>query len=144
MEKKILQWNEEGRESLRLELKIKEDSIADIEMKAVGCLDFLKLSQKMKSLLKGPIAEIQVPEGSDHSSMIWREIIYQLKNEWQIPVTSTELCHCRRVPTKVVDRSVVYGAHSIEEIRSQTSANTGCGTCREDVLQIIGNRLRQT
>jgi len=144
MEKKILQWNEEGRESLRLEFKIKDGAIAEMDMKAVGCLDFLKLSQQMKTKLQGPIADLAVPEGSDHSSMIWREIIYQLKQEWQIPVTSTELCHCRRVPTKVVDRSVVYGAHSIEEVRSQTSANTGCGTCREDVLSIIGNRLKHS
>ncbi len=142
MEKKILEWNEVGRESLHLQFEVNDDSIVSVKMKAIGCLDFLKLSQEMKNKLLGPIENIPVPEGSDHSSMIWREVIYQLKNEWQLPVSDPEVCHCRKILTQTVDRAVVYGAHSINEVRSRTSANTSCGTCKNDVLQIISNRLK--
>ena len=135
-------WNQNGQESLEIVLDIENSSIQKASIKAIGCLDFLKLSQKMKEKLNGPIAELLPPSGKDHSSMIWREMITRIQDEWQLPVAAEELCHCRKVSTHQVDRSIVYGAHTLEEVRKRTSANTGCGTCKNDVEQLISYRFK--
>ncbi len=133
---------ESGREKLQLTLKIEGDEILAVSMKCVGCLDFMLMSQRMKEKLKGKVADLLPPPGLDHSSMIWREMIATIQTEWQLPVSQEELCHCRKVSTRQVDRSIVYGAHTIEEVRKRTSANTGCGTCKEDVAQMISYRMK--
>lgn len=140
--KKNYSWTQPGRESLEITLKIEDNNIESADIKSIGCLNFLKLSQQMKEELKGPISKLNLPTGQDHSSMIWREMIMKIQEEWQLPVSQEELCHCRKVSTEKVDRSVVYGAHSIEDIRHQTSANTGCGTCKDDVASLISYRLK--
>ena len=139
---KNFEWSQEGRENLSLELKIEGNAIVGVKMSCLGCLDFLNLSQKMKKKLSGPIINLLPPSGEDHSSMIWREVISRIQEEWQVPVTSEELCHCRKISTQKVDRSIVYGAHTLEEVRHRTSANTGCGTCKDDVAQMINYRLK--
>ena len=141
MEKKLT-WKEPGREELELDLVVENAAIQSLEMKAIGCLDFLNLSQKMKAKLVGPIANLLPPSGIDHSSMIWREMISTIQETWTLPIEDEELCHCRKISTAQVDRAVVYGAHTLEEIRSRTSANTGCGTCKNDVILMIENRKK--
>ena len=141
MEKQF-KWHQSGREHLELNLTMENNAITGVTMKSIGCLEFLTLSQKMKAKLKGPVADILPPPGADHSSMIWREMISRIQEEWQLPVKNEELCHCRKVSTEQVDRAVVYGAHTLEEIRKRTSANTGCGTCKHDVEQLIQYRQK--
>lgn len=141
MEKSIV-WTQPGREHLELTLQIEEGVINDVKMNSIGCLEFLQLSQKMKQKLKGPIAQLLPPSGTDHSSMIWREIVSKIQDEWNLPVAHEELCHCRKVTTNAVDRAIVFGAHSLDEVRKRTSANTGCGTCKNDVEQLISYRKR--
>lgn len=142
---KSFEWTHEGRENLKLQLEINENNaITSCQMEAIGCLEFLKLSQIMKKRLDGPISQLNPPTGKDHSSMIWREVVYRIKEEWHLPVKHEELCHCRKVTTQEVDRAIVYGAHNIEDIRQRTSANTGCGTCKEDVSSMISNRLKSS
>ena len=139
---KQFKWQEPGRESIELTIDIDGHQIQRVEMRLKGCLEFLTLSQKMKAKLKGPVANLLPPTGTDHSSMIWREMICQIQGEWQLPVTQEELCHCRKITTQKVDRSIVYGAHTIEEVRKRTSANTGCGTCKHDVAEMINYRMK--
>ena len=139
---KTFVWQQSGREYLELHLSIDSDQIQSVKMKAIGCLSFLALSQQMKAKLMGPVAALSLPEGHDHSTLIWREIILQIKDLWKVPIEHKELCHCRKVDTEIVDRAVVYGAHNVETIRRRTSANTGCGTCKEDVEKVINNRLK--
>lgn len=135
-------WNQPGREHLELTLVIENDAIQSLQMKAIGCLSFLTLSQNMKKALIGPIADLSLPKGQDHENLIWQEMVLQIKGLWKIPVEHKELCHCRKVDTEVVDKAIVYGAQDIESIRRRTSANTGCGTCKEDVEKMINNRLK--
>lgn len=139
---KTFEWNEPGREKLHLTLAIDNNEIKSVRMKCVGCIEFLVMCQKMKEKLIGPVSELLPPTGQDHSSMIWREMVARIHDEWNLPVAHEELCHCRKIPTQKVDRSIVYGAHTIDEVRKRTSANTGCGTCKNDVLSMIDNRLK--
>ncbi len=138
---KTIRWSEPGRESLDLSLTIQEGQILGVSMKCKGCLDFLVLSQKMKSKLQGDITNLLPPPGNDHGSVIWREVVATIQDQWNIPIEHEELCHCRKITTERVDRAIVYGAHSVEEVRKRTSANTGCGTCKPDVEAMISNRL---
>jgi bacterioferritin-associated ferredoxin len=135
-------WHETGRERLGLTLQIKDGVITHASMRAKGCLSFLTLSQKMKAKLLGPVGDLLPPSGKDHASMIWREMIAMIRGEWKLPVQQEELCHCRKISTQKVDRSIVFGAHTVEEVRKRTSANTGCGTCKSDVEALIENRLK--
>jgi bacterioferritin-associated ferredoxin len=139
---KNYKWDEPGREKLELQLTLENSEITGVKMKSVGSFAFLEMSQKMKAKLKGPIANLLPPTGLDPSAMIWREMIGRIQEEWQSPVTQEELCHCRKVSTERVDRAIVYGAHSLDEIRKRTSANTGCGTCKNDVSELINYRLK--
>lgn len=134
-------WQHPGRESLKLELEMNGDSITDVKMKARGCLSFLLFSQKMKASLKGPAQNLDLPHGHSHSELIWKEMIQRIQNQWKDPINHKELCHCRQVDADVVDRAVVYGAHTVEDIRKRTSANTGCATCLPDVQKVLKNRL---
>jgi bacterioferritin-associated ferredoxin len=139
--KKTISWQENGREQLHLELEMDDKNIKAVSMQAKGCFDFLLVSQKMKKNLSGSIEYIEVPTGKDHSSLIWKEVILRLQGKWIEPVQQEELCHCRRVSTEKVDKAIVYGAHSLEDVRTTTSANTGCGTCKSDVIHLLDNRL---
>ena len=140
MNKKI-HWRLEGRESLELDFFIENNEIHLRSFHAVGCLNFLRLSNKMKELFPIHIESLKPPLGSDHTHLIWQEVIATLKDQWSPPIQDEELCHCRKINTDVVDYSIVYGAHDIETIRKRTSANTGCGTCKSNVLQLLDNRL---
>ena len=141
--KKEFCFNSPGRDELRLQVELEGDEIQSVEMKAIGCLDFLQQCQKMKKSLKGSIKDLQIPSSTDHSSLIWKEILLKIQGHWSLPVQEVELCHCRKVNTDTVDLSIVYGAHDIESIRKKTSANTGCGTCLGDVEKLIDNRIKQ-
>ncbi len=136
------EWSEPGRESLQLKLTIENGNILKVAMQAKGCMDFLLLCQKMKAKLTGPIVDLLPPPGTDHGSVIWRELIARIQGQWKIPVEHEELCHCRKISTQRVDRAIVFGAHTVDEIRKRTSANTGCGTCKPDVESMIKNRLQ--
>ena len=136
------EWHEPGREKLNLVLNIEDGIIQDVKMQAKGCLDFLLLSQKMKEKLTGDVGNLLPPSGIDHGSIIWREMISKITGQWNFPFEHEELCHCRKITAERVDRSVVFGAHTVEEVRKRTSANTGCGTCKPDVEAVIENRLK--
>ena len=141
--KKEFRFNSPGRDEILLEIELEGDSIQSIKMEAIGCLGFLKQSQEMKNQLKGSIHQLSEPQGNDHSSLIWKELVLKIKNQWSLPVKEVELCHCRKVNTETVDLAIVYGAQDIDSIRKQTSANTGCGTCLNDVHKMIENRIKR-
>lgn len=143
MENKI-EWIHSGRESLRLTFNKEGEKLTLTELKVVGCLSFLKLSQEMKQKLTGPIQDLKAPDGQDHASLIWQEVVAKIKDQWTPPEIPEELCHCRKVSQLKVDHSIVYGAHDIETIRKRTSANTGCGTCKVSIESLIDNRLKSS
>lgn len=82
-----------------------------------------------------------LPDGSGHETLLLREWILKARGEWKFPYNEDELCHCRRVPTHVVDQAIVAGAHTPEAVSRATSASTNCGTCRPDVERILAYRL---
>ena len=49
-----------------------------------------------------------------------------------------EICHCMGVNKSVIVKAIKEkGLKTIEEIREETSANTGCGGCLNDIEEIL-------
>ena len=117
-----------------------EQSSSGEKVQWVGCSEF---NHAVELLLKGSLdpKKWPLPKGNDHCSMLIREFVLKCRGEWQIPVEDTEICHCRTVPTAVVDQAIVSGAHSPKIVSQWTTASTACGTCRPDVEKLIAYRL---
>lgn len=107
----------------------------------LGCAEFMEMMQKMRRHFGPDLGKWPLPEGQDHSSLLLKEMILKLRGEWAFPYADEELCHCRTIPTHVVDQAIIAGAHSPEVVTRQTSASTACGTCRPEVQKIIDYRL---
>lgn len=110
-------------------------------LRVLGCQKLTKLIQDLNQKFGSDITTWTLPEGSEHESMLVRELILKAKNQWSYPYDQAELCHCRSVPTEIVDQAILAGAHSIAQIRRRTSASSACGTCQPDVEKILNCRL---
>lgn len=132
-----LSWAHPGREEVHLEWSLEKDQLTDVSMKVIGSLPFLRYSQDIKKTLAGPLDQVPLPVEKTSFALIWREVILKIQNKWEAPIPDGDLCHCRKVSGEKVARAIVYGAHSLNELRLRTSANTGCGTCLNDVQSIL-------
>ncbi len=109
---------------------------------ASGCRELL--NRLAVGLSEEPNPENWVePAGRGHVDLLLREFILKAKNQWQFPTTDSETCHCRQVPTAVIDLAIINGAHTTRQVSRETSASTGCGTCEPQVQKIIDYRLRR-
>jgi bacterioferritin-associated ferredoxin len=52
-------------------------------------------------------------------------------------------CICRAVTSDRVSTAIDDGASTVEAVSSATGACTGCGTCRDRIENMIGERARQ-
>jgi NAD(P)H-nitrite reductase large subunit len=112
--------------------------------KSNGCAQILKASQQLqKQAQNKKITELKW-QGKNHADLLLQEIIMKLNGVFKIPYTDEELCHCRKIPTINVDRAIVLGAHTPDQVKSWTTASSGCGTCRPDIESIINFRLKTT
>jgi bacterioferritin-associated ferredoxin len=106
-----------------------------------GCTELMGLMQGMRKSFGIDIKQWPVPNGTGHSEILLRELILQLRGEWNYPYKEEEVCHCRSVSCRTIDQAIVSGAHTTEIVSRQTSASTACGTCRPEVQKMIDYRL---
>ncbi len=52
-------------------------------------------------------------------------------------------CICRAVTCDEVGMAVDEGAATVEAVAEATGAGTGCGTCRDRIASMIGERGKQ-
>ena len=110
-------------------------------LKVIGCSKLLLLLHQLKQQFGNEVQQWTLPEGSAHEILLVRELILKAKDQWNHPYLHEELCHCRAIPTRVVDQAILLGAHTPEVVTRRTSASSACGTCRPDVEKIIAFRL---
>lgn len=110
-------------------------------LKAKGCRAFLEALQCLSRAERNP-EKWPLPKGTSHVDLLLREFILRVRKEWNFPYLDTETCHCRNIPTEVVDRAILNGAHTTARVSRETSASTACGTCRSDVQSMIDYRLK--
>ena len=127
----------DGRDELDIELTLEDLNIVMANLKAVGCHDFLKKIELYRTLLTGNLNSVPVPKEKDHASLLIKEALLKLKNEWNLPYQDVELCHCRAVPLKDVMDAIYIGAHDPAAVRRITSASSACGTCRPDIEKLL-------
>lgn len=130
-----------ARERLRLQLKIENGRITAAALTGIGCRQTLELMSAWRPRLTGPLADLPLPEGHGHSAIMLRELILKAQGRWRFPYEEDEICHCRAVPTGVVDSAIVGGCHSLPAVREATSASTSCGACRVDIEKVMEYRL---
>jgi bacterioferritin-associated ferredoxin len=136
--------------------------VVDLKLDASGCSLFMnRLAQLRRDLLSLPVGDrmqlldssaqpisstlndfYRRLDGRDHISILLRELILKLQNRFQLPFEEAELCHCRVVPTDVVDRAIIGGCHTTSSVARATSAGTSCGTCKPDTDRLISYRLK--
>ena len=127
-----------------LELRLVVDqsgTITDGAVRGIGGPEMLTLLQAWKNRWHGSLKALCVPSGRSGPELMLKELILKAQGQWQYPYGEDELCHCRAVPTEVVDRAILLGAHTPELVSRWTSASTACGTCRKDVTNILQYRL---
>ena len=56
---------------------------------------------------------------------------------WDDP-QNPRVCFCWKVHRCELQRLVREGARSLDDLAAATRAGTGCGTCRSELLQILG------
>jgi len=129
-----------------LALQLELDStgvIKSARLTGVGGPDLLEVLGCWRDKIRGKIADLEIPEGDSTGELMLRELLLKAKEQWSSPYSEIELCHCRAVPTTVVESAILLGAHTPEKVSRWTSASTSCGTCRRDVEAILAARLKQ-
>lgn len=131
------------RPPLRVGLKGRDEveRAPDGRWRATGCTAWLDLLADLRRRYGSDPVTWPLPEGTSHEVILARELVLKARGEWNFPYLDEELCHCRMVPTEVVDQAIVAGAHTPETVSRLTMASTSCGTCRADVMKILDYRL---
>lgn len=111
-------------------------------VEVIGCAEMTRLVASLKAAHGEDPTVWALPEGEGHAALLVRELILRARGEWVYPYQDLELCHCRSVPTEVVDQAILSGAHTCEKVSRRTSASTACGTCRPEVQKILDYRLK--
>lgn len=132
---------------LKVEFQGQDEIEIDTEnsqhLKVVGCSEVLRLFKTALQQFGSDLKKWQIPTGHTHAEMILREVLLKQRGEWAFPYKDLELCHCRTIPTEVVDQAIVNGASTTDQVSRRTSASTACGTCRPDVQKILDYRRVQ-
>lgn len=128
-----------GRDFIEIDL-----SQSKARIQVVGCSEILALMRKYQIQFGNDPQLWPLPQGTTHGELLLKEVLMKMRGEWVYPYEHIELCHCRTIPTEVVDQAIVAGAHNTATVSRRTSASTACGTCRPDVQKIIDFRLKKS
>jgi len=51
------------------------------------------------------------------------------------------ICYCMKIHREELAAAIAAGAHTVEALRQATTAGTGCGTCRSELLGLLRELL---
>lgn len=129
-------------DELELRLNLSQDgAITEATLTGIGGPEMLTTLTQWRPRLTGSLQALELPTGNSSPEILLREALLKAKGGWKAAYEEEELCHCRAIPTKVVHQAIVSGAHSPEIVSRWTSASTGCGTCRRDVVAMLEQML---
>jgi bacterioferritin-associated ferredoxin len=114
-------------------------------LRVVGCADTInKFKTLVQTYKNRSVFEWPMPMGISHSDMLIRELLLKVNDKWDFPYREEELCHCRSVPTLIVDQAIIGGAHTCNQVTNQTGAASACSTCQVHIEKIIQYRLKNS
>lgn len=126
------------REWLEFNFQIEQGRIKSAKVLAQGCLPLIHAAQKAAQSFEGQnVSDLKWAQTDEHWDQMILEAISRLQGCYELPYKEAELCHCRKVPTAVVNDAILLGAHTPEKVKAWTGASGGCGTCRSDVTNMI-------
>lgn len=128
-------------------------TIRSLSFTGSGCSSFMAALDELKArvmalpdgvrrLQGSPEFDRLISASHDHVAILLRELVLRARDQFALPYKDAELCHCRAVPTEVVDRAIISGCHSVQSVARMTSAGTSCGTCKPDTESLIAYRLK--
>lgn len=53
------------------------------------------------------------------------------------------VCYCMNVTNGMIKEAVENGASTLEEVQAETGAGTVCGTCLENIQQLVDALVRE-
>ncbi len=53
------------------------------------------------------------------------------------------VCYCMNVTNGMIKEAVENGATTLEEVQAETGAGTVCGTCLENVRQLVESLVKE-
>lgn len=133
-----------GRDQIDVEFELEAQGVKAIKITAIsGCSGFEQAARGLVDQVNREKSWPTAWNGVDHAAILLRELVLRAAGRFKLPYQEPELCHCRAVPTEVVDRAIISGCHSIESVARITSAGTSCGTCKPDTEKLIAYRLNE-
>jgi hypothetical protein len=107
-----------GREELTLEVELDAGGrISKAAVRGIGSPQFLRMLQDLRTQLPGhELKSLKIPEGATREIICVREALLKLKGEWNFPYKEDEVCHCRAVPTEVVDQPVDFSVYGLRHL----------------------------
>lgn len=121
--------------------RLEVTSLEPFQMKVIGCHHLFDFLADHKSKYGSNLMKWPMPAGSDHVSLLVRELLLKLNGQWVHVYPHDEVCHCRNVSLETIEQAIFMGAQTPEMVSKWTSASTACGTCRADVEKILQFRL---
>lgn len=131
----------QGMDQVEVSFQETGDHIEILQIEAVGTLELLQALKNWKQSFPVNKSNLKSPSGKTPHELLLKELTLRLGEQWPLQNDEDELCHCRKTPQSSVERAVVLGARTVEQIRARTSANTGCGTCLPDVERVLAAYL---
>lgn len=131
----------EGGDEIHVVVDVNGSSIRAVSWNVVGSLALIAAAKNLKSTFPSTVEALVAPVGNDAASLLVKELVLKIQNKWDAGDDDPEVCHCRKISQRSIERAIVLGAHTLEKVRKRTSANTGCGACMPDVLDLISKRV---
>lgn len=99
------------------------------------------MTENDKSLALGKaVSEKAVSERVTSERAVSERVIAEkaVRDENNLAREISIVCKCKAIPYRTIRKAIQSGAITIEKIRIQTKANTGCGkSCTEKILRMI-------
>ena len=149
---------------LKLTFKLDDRGrIADVRFQTFGCGSAIASASALTELVKGKTIEEAskitnqdianyldgLPEQKMHCSVMGREALEAAIADYRGEKVETEegeiVCKCFGVTDKSIERAIKEnGLTTVEQVTYYTKAGGGCGTCREEIQEIIDRVINET
>jgi nitrogen fixation NifU-like protein len=140
-------------------LRIKDDVITDIRWKTYGCASAIASTSMLSEKIKGmnikdaynvkpdDIAQALggLPNNKIHCSVLGDKALRAAIDDYlekhgragELTENAIVMCHCVGITDKDLEKAYLKGARTWEDFQNATKVGSGCGKCKEKVLEYI-------
>jgi len=140
-------------------LRIKDDIIEDVRWKTYGCASAIASTSVLSEMVKGMnikdayqikpediVKKLDgLPDHKIHCSVLGDKALRAAIDDYlvkhgragEFKTNSVEICKCLTVTDKDIEEAFKKGAHTWEAMQAATKIGTGCGECKDKVMEIL-------